>query len=216
MQELRPRKAPRQARSRATVDAIVEACARLLRDGDYAAVTTNHIAARAGVSIGTLYEFFPTKEAIVAALTERRLATLVATVKDGVEAALQLDERPAAELLIGRIVDAVSSDRDLYRVLLRQAPFVQHLRSTREATALVFELGRTAAESARERLNLPHLDADTWLISRMVYNAVLEIAFLDDETMDRGLLTDELVRLTFRMIQGRDPVRRRPAKKRRR
>jgi hypothetical protein len=56
-------------------------------------------------------------------------------------------------------------------------------------------------------MNLPHLDADAWLISRMVYNAVLEIAFLDDRSMDRRLLTDELVRLTFRMIQGRDPPR---------
>jgi hypothetical protein len=41
----------------------------------------------------------------------------------------------------------------------------------------------------------------------MVYNAVLEIAFLDERSMDRQLLTDELVRLTFRMIQGRDPLR---------
>jgi len=172
-------------------------------------VTTNHIAARAGVSIGTLYEFFPTKEAIVAALTERRLATLVETVQQGVEAALRLDEQEGAELLIRRIVEAVSADRELLRVLLRQAPFVQHLPAARRATTLLFDLGRAAAESARRRLNLPHLEADAWLISHMVYNAVLEIAFLDDETMDRALLTDELVRMTFRMIQGRDPGRRR-------
>ena len=43
----------------------------------------------------------------------------------------------------------------------------------------------------------------------MVSNAVLEIAFLDDRSKDRRLLTDELVRLTFRMIQGRDPPRKR-------
>jgi AcrR family transcriptional regulator len=207
MPEPKPRKVPRQKRSQQTFEAIVEGCARLLRDGDYAAVTTNHIARRAGVSIGTLYEFFPNKEAIVAALIERRFARLISEVREGVEIALDLGDRGGAEFLIRRIVDAVSSDRDLFRVLLRQAPFVQRLAATRQATAMLFALGRAAAERARHRMNLPHLDADAWLISRMVYNAVLEIAFLDDRSMDRRLLTDELVRLTFRMIQGRDPPR---------
>ena len=105
--------------------------------------------------------------------------------------------------------DAVSSDRELYRVLLRQAPFVQRLAVTRQATAQLFELGRAAAERARDAMNLPHLEEDAWLISHMVSNAVLEIAFLDDRSKDRRLLTDELVRLTFRMIQGRDPPRKR-------
>jgi AcrR family transcriptional regulator len=205
MQPHLPRKVPRQVRSRATVEAIVEACARLLREGDYARVTTNHIAARAGVGIGTLYEFFPNKEAIVAALTERRFAALVETVRQGLAAALRLGPRAGAERLIRTIVDAVSADRALYKVLFRQAPFVQRLPATRRAIAELFELGRAGAERAGRRVRLPNLEADTWLISRMVYNAVLEIAFLDEGRLDRDVLTDELVRLTFRMIQGRDP-----------
>src|SRR5258706_6739469 len=114
MMPFKPRKLPRQARSKATVDAIVEACARLLQGGDYAAVTTNHIAERAGVSIGTLYEFFPNKEAIVTELIERRLTRLLGVVSEGLEVALTLDEREGAEFLIRRVVDAVSSDRELY------------------------------------------------------------------------------------------------------
>jgi AcrR family transcriptional regulator len=205
MANVKPRKVPRQARSRATVEAIVEACARLLSAGDYAAVTTNHIAERAGVGIGTLYEFFPNKESIVAALAERRLAGLVELVKDSVETALRLPDREAAGFLVRTIVEAVSSDRELYAVLLRQAPFLQRLPSMKLATHALFEFGRLAGERARHRMKLPQLEADTWLISRMVQSAVLEIAFLEEGTMDRKLLTDELVRLTFRMIQGRDP-----------
>ncbi|MGH7899664.1 MAG: TetR/AcrR family transcriptional regulator [Candidatus Binatia bacterium] len=208
MPRLKPRKLPRQARSKATVDAIVEACARLLREGGYAALTTNRIADLAGVSIGTLYEFFPGKESIVAALTERHLNRSVADVRAGLEAALDLEERAAAELLVRRIVEIVSSDRDLYKVLLRQAPFLQRLPATQQATQALFDLGRMAGERARRRIRLPNLEADTWLIGHMVQSAVLEIAFLEDGTMDRELLTDELVRLVFRMIQGRDPVKR--------
>jgi len=185
-----------------------------LKEGDYAAVTTNHIAGRAGVSVGTLYEFFPNKEAIVAALAERHLSRLIADVTDGLEVALGLDEWEAAQFLIRRVVDAVSRERDLYQVLIRQAPFLQGLGATKKATTAAFDLARAAAARAGGRINLPHLEADTWLINRMVYHAVLEIAFLRDGAVDRDLLTDELVRLTFRMLQGRDPDRRRRRAKR--
>ncbi len=69
--EAKPRKAPRQARSRALVEAILDAAARILsRDGRDAANTTA-IAREAGVSIGSLYQYFPSREAIIDALVHR-------------------------------------------------------------------------------------------------------------------------------------------------
>ena len=70
---LEPRKRPRQAQAQATVAAIVDACAQLLASGGYDALTTNAISERAGVSVGTLYEYFPNREAIVGALAENGL-----------------------------------------------------------------------------------------------------------------------------------------------
>ena len=66
-------RAPQQERAKVTVAAIVEACARILAIDGWARVSTNRIAQRAGVSIGTLYEYFPHKEAIVEALLDRHL-----------------------------------------------------------------------------------------------------------------------------------------------
>jgi len=66
-----PRKQPRQARAQATVDAILHATAQLLRSEGSARLTTNRIAERAGVSIGSLYQYFPNKEAVLGALRER-------------------------------------------------------------------------------------------------------------------------------------------------
>ena len=69
---LSPRKTPRQDRSRATVEALLEATTDiLLRDG-YAKLTTNRIADRAGVNIASLYQYFPGKDAIVAELRDRK------------------------------------------------------------------------------------------------------------------------------------------------
>lgn len=65
---LNPRKQPKQGRSRATFQAILEACTQLLHRGGVAAVTTNALAERAGVSIGSLYQYFPSKEAVLAEL----------------------------------------------------------------------------------------------------------------------------------------------------
>jgi AcrR family transcriptional regulator len=68
------RRSPRQARSRATWEAIVEAAAQILERDGAAGFNTNSVAERAGVSIGTLYQYFPDKQAILAAAAKRELA----------------------------------------------------------------------------------------------------------------------------------------------
>ena len=74
---LKPRKAPRQRRSAVTVEAILEAAARILETKGPAGYTTNAVAERAGVSIGSLYQYFPGKEALTGALIERETGQLI-------------------------------------------------------------------------------------------------------------------------------------------
>jgi AcrR family transcriptional regulator len=77
------RKKPVQARSQQTVDVILDAAAQLL-EAD-AGATTNHIAARAGFSIGTLYQYFPNRDAILAAIAIREQTRILS----GISAALR-------------------------------------------------------------------------------------------------------------------------------
>ncbi|MGC4118637.1 MAG: TetR/AcrR family transcriptional regulator [Myxococcales bacterium] len=70
---LEPRKPPVQGRSKATVEQVLAAAAQVFESHGYAAGTTNRIAQRAGVSIGTLYQYYPSKEAIAVALLERHI-----------------------------------------------------------------------------------------------------------------------------------------------
>ena len=76
------RRLPRQRRAIATVDAILEAAARILIDTGYASASTNRIAERAGVGIGSLYEYFPGKEAIFAELRRREMTNWYARLRD--------------------------------------------------------------------------------------------------------------------------------------
>ena len=206
MADWKPRKLPRQARSRASFDAILGGCARILERGGYESLTTNRVAEAAGVGIGTLYDFFPNREAIVVALAEDRLARLAGHVRDGLAHAEGLDPYEALDLLIRRIVSAVSADRALYRVLLREARFLRNSAETRHALETFFELGRRASQRAGKRIALPDPPADAWVIGRMLAHAVLEIVWTRGEP-SRERLTGSLVRLTCRMLLGRDPAR---------
>ena len=76
----KPRKTPRQARARTTVGAILEAAARILASGSAQALTTNRVAEVAGVSIGSLYQYFPNREAILAELIREKRARLAAAL----------------------------------------------------------------------------------------------------------------------------------------
>ncbi len=74
---MEPRKRPRQNRSRAAFEAMLEAAARILEAEGLEALTTNRVAERAGVSIGSLYQYFPNKAALLAELTRRERAALL-------------------------------------------------------------------------------------------------------------------------------------------
>ncbi|MGR3369581.1 MAG: TetR/AcrR family transcriptional regulator [Sagittula sp.] len=87
-----PRKLPKQRRAVETCAAIVEAAARILETQDPDALNTNRIAERAGVSIGTLYQYFPDKQAILVALIRRERQALLAelrAIQDNGEEALK-------------------------------------------------------------------------------------------------------------------------------
>jgi AcrR family transcriptional regulator len=77
----KPSKVASQARSRATVDALVEATARILVKDGFDKASTNRIAELAGVSVGSLYQYFPSKEALVVAVIERHQQEIKQTVR---------------------------------------------------------------------------------------------------------------------------------------
>ena len=81
------RKRPRQERSEATVDAILEGASRLFVAEGYTAATTNRIAASAGISVGSLYQYFPSKDAIAVELVRRFRASRVAFLESQLKGA---------------------------------------------------------------------------------------------------------------------------------
>src|SRR5215831_2811704 len=117
-----PRKSASQERSRRTVDTILEATARVLMKYGYDKASTNKIAAVAGVSIGSLYQYFPSKEALVAAVIDRHTHELSQVVCN---ALVKVAARPiefAVRELVAAAIDAHRVDPKLHRVLAEQVP----------------------------------------------------------------------------------------------
>ena len=129
-EQAKVRKAPRQQRSRATVDTIVEAAARVLARRGWADFTTNETAAIGGVSVGSIYQYFPNKLALAEEIRKRHLDAVLAAICGSEEgdAAMTLEQR-AAKLIDG-VVAAHNVDQNLHRVLLDEVPLAA--RSTQD------------------------------------------------------------------------------------
>lgn len=121
------RKEPRQARSRATVETLVQAGARILSDEGWAGFTTNKIAELAGVSIGSLYQYFPDKLSLVDAIRRGHLDDSIAVMRKVGAAGIAPAEFAAQ--LVRAVVAAHSVYPGLHRVLLDEAPSYEEYRN---------------------------------------------------------------------------------------
>jgi len=118
--QLSLRKAPRQSRSQATVTAILDATARILLERGVAATSTNAVAERAGVSVGSLYQYFPNKDALIAALHARHGEQMMGVIQRALTQAMDATLDDALGGLIDATVEAHRVDADLHRVLEQQ------------------------------------------------------------------------------------------------
>jgi AcrR family transcriptional regulator len=122
------RHAPRQERSRATVERILAAAAEVLGERGYAAASTNAIAARACVSPGTLYQYFADKDAIISELTGRLIANFESALTPVLRQATAATSESFTPLLIDAVLDALERDADVLRAVVDRVPEAEQSR----------------------------------------------------------------------------------------
>ncbi|MED5238184.1 MAG: TetR/AcrR family transcriptional regulator [Pseudomonadota bacterium] len=187
------KKEPRQVRSRATVQAMVEACARILEERGYAGLTTNAVAEVAGVSIGSVYEFFPGKEAIVARLADTLLADVSATLNARFERTdSREDLHRAMRHLIGALHDLISQHRKLLQVLIFQVPFVQQLPSAQKLQQELLRVVVNGLSKSREHYRLTVPPSSLYLMATSTAGSLLHLVLMKPAGLDAGTVLDDL------------------------
>lgn len=194
----RLRRRPRQARAQESVSAILDATAQLLEQDPES--STNHIAERAGVSIGTLYQYFPNRGAIMMMLAEREQERMLLRIRASL-AEIDPDQpelalRAALHVFIGAFGRRQRLRRQLILTLLPQAPTLIGTRM----------LDRMLAESldhiaARAPARLRRLDAEGRFVLTRAVMGVVRAAIVEERSLEDAALEAEILRLMMAFLR---------------
>jgi AcrR family transcriptional regulator len=171
---LQPKKRPLQARSRTTYEALLDAAARLLERYGYAALTTNHVAEAAGVAIGSLYEYFPSKEVIVAEVVRRTMAEVAREVGESFRNAIDQHFELGLSAWVNTSFQAVGRRAKLMRVLWMDVPFLWELEEVQKLPLLLLAIARQGLPDATSPWLLKDPEAATYLLTVMIRSAIVE------------------------------------------
>ena len=193
---IQPRKAASQGRSKATVEAILRAGAHILVRSGYETMTTNRVAETAGVSIGSLYQYFPNKEAIVSALIDRHLDQQRDWLKQAAVAALGRSLEDAARALIEGLIAAHRVEPELHRVFFEELPRIVGFERLATIEAETLELVKTyLAARAPEVAATRSLEIVAFLVVRAVEGATHGAVLFRHDLLEAPTFVDELVKL---------------------
>ena len=125
------RKTPRQRRSAETVEAILTAAAHILEKEGFDAATTNRVAVKAGVSIGSLYQYFPNKESLVRALNDRHTKEILDLLRKRFGELQEAPLKNSVRAIVQTMVEVHRVNPALHRVLVNVVPGIGGLAETR-------------------------------------------------------------------------------------
>lgn len=199
-----PRKRASQARSRATVEALIEATARILVRESFDGASTNRIAEEAGVSIGSLYQYFPSKEALVAAVIDRHHEELMQVARGVLAAVIALPVEQAMRRLVSVAIEAHRVDPRLHRVLAEQIPRTGRLKNLELFNRQNYEMFSGYLARHRDEIGPVDLELAAFVcvttIEALTHRAVLHHPELLSEK-GSAVLVEEATRLLVRYLE---------------
>ncbi|WP_051218110.1 TetR/AcrR family transcriptional regulator [Nocardioides insulae] len=197
------RKSPQQQRSREMVTRILDAAQVVLVESGFDGASTNRIARQAGVSAGSIYQYFPNKEAVVQAVVQRFSERLAHRIEEHLE--VREDESLADNLgrAIRALLDALDFDPAFLRAVIDTTPELGEASKFAELEqrihAMIVERWRTQAVHLR-----PGMRPDTaaWMLIRTIRHLAVDY-MLDQPDIGRDEFVEELVTM---MISYLSPV----------
>lgn len=194
------RKVPSQVRSRAMVESIVEATTRVLLKEGYEACTTNRVAKAAGVSIGSLYQYFPHREALVVAVMERYQAELREALVLRLAELAHADLETAVRGMVTAMLEVSRINPRLHRVILEQVPRLGALKRLHELHGEYVPFVEAWLEAHRDELGVTAPSVAAWVLVSAVEGVVARVVVERTSWFELGILKEQLTRLVFNYL----------------
>jgi AcrR family transcriptional regulator len=193
------RRTPQQERSRAMVERIIAAGQQvLLRDG-YERASTNRVAAEAGISPGSLYQYFPDKEAILAAVVDRYSeelsAQLTAVLADRLDA-------PVPQLIrasLNGLLDVLTENVEYLRLVVEQLPRAQLGGRTEALEQRIGDLVAAYLSIHKPQTRVREPATSAWILVRMVEHLTIQYV-LENPPIPRDRFVEELYAMTLAYV----------------
>ena len=190
---VKPRRIPAQQRAKFTVNIIKEAATHILVEQGYEKFTTNKVATRGGVSIGSLYQYFPSKESLIAAIKQDHFIELRQLMLTAYESTLHKPLEEAVRQFVLAAINGHLIAPELHRILSHDLPTIPTKEDNNEKDSirlLVIQLFEQRKGEIRDDLNIP-LAAK--MITKTVEHLAHEAVLFEPELFEIGDFSEELV-----------------------
>ena len=184
------------------MESVMDATTRILTSMGTEAATTNRVAEIAGVSIGSLYQYFPNKDAIMASLIERHLSDRKKSIIQILEENKTAPADVVIEKVITNIVQMFIGNKIFLKALFTNLP---RLDKTRDLLFVRNEITETLVEffeSRSDGIQIKNVRAAFFVVTSAVMGVVQTSIFTEDLNFDEETLKQELIRLVTRYLLG--------------
>ena len=195
------RRRPKQRRAQQTVDAVLDAVVRILKREGAGAVTTNRIAEVAGVSVGSVYQYFPDKQAIFVALHQRHIDQIDRMVQTTLVEHATSTLKDLMRAMVEGMIEAHRPDPELYHLLATEVP--HRAEGTRDFAARLHGAFRLAlASRAHELRKGSNLDGLVFVVTNMVESLSHAAMFRRPPSLSLASAQDEALRAVLAYLQS--------------
>jgi len=197
------RRKPSQARARATVDVILEAAEQVLLRGGTSAFNTNCVAERAGVSVGSVYQYFHDKGELLAEVKRRKRQAIARSAKVAYDSFSCMPMSDIMRATIREIISPHISEPDLHRILEDEVIILPELGFPDVLQLEGLKDLRDFLERYRNELIVKDLDLATFIVTRTFRNVVVAALKTCPEKLASGVIEDELTGFAMRYLTGK-------------
>lgn len=199
------KKRVKQDRAKATIDTILQGAARVLIKDGYEGTNTNRIAEVAGVSIGSVYQYFTNKEEIIGELIESHIQKLMDVFVENYNTLSSVSLKDGIRILIRSMIEARSVEPKLQRVFDEQLPKIGKLsRLLREYEKQAVEMISKYLESKKKEVAIKNIEMAAFISVHSVESVILVALNNGHDILTGGHLEDELTNLIVRYLVADD------------